>query len=154
MDALPLDDFLKRLDNTETEIHNMVSYGLLYSKNDCCGEPMKLVLKRKRYTWECMHCSSTKSIYRNSLFEVLYCTTFFCCIKELICDSKIFHSILYFVFQIQLKNWLTIIFYFAKDLQNYKIANLMPQMSPKTINNCIVILRDSVSYKWEKFWRI
>lgn len=45
-------------------------------------------------------------------------------------------------------DWLTIIFYFAKDLQNYQICELMPHITSKTLNKCISTIRQTLSDKW------
>lgn len=70
MDKLSLDEFLDYFKYTETGIHNMISHGILYPYNDCCGVKMQLLLKRMKFTWQCKSCRSTKSLLRNSIFEV------------------------------------------------------------------------------------
>jgi transposase-like protein len=44
-----------------------------------------------------------------------------------------------------MRDWLSIIFYYSKDLQIYQICELIPALSKKTICNCIKALRLAVS---------
>ena len=72
-DSLALDEFVKLYDiETEEGIMRMVCQGVLTNANDCCGTMMTLVLKRKKWTWQCRSCASTKSILRQSFFEVRF----------------------------------------------------------------------------------
>ena len=70
MAEVSLEDFLKEYDYNSEGINRMVHEGLLYGNNHCCNNQMKLVLKRGRWTWQCGSCASTKSILRQSFFEV------------------------------------------------------------------------------------
>ena len=50
----------------------------------------------------------------------------------------------YVLFICVLSVWLTIIYYYAKDLQNYQIINIIPHISNKIIHKVILPLRMSI----------
>ena len=71
MDKLSLDEFVGQFTPDSSDgIHKMVTACILTNKNDCCGTKMCLVQKRKKWTWQCYTCLSTKSVLRQSFFEV------------------------------------------------------------------------------------
>ena len=70
-DKQTLEQFLNVFDiETKEGVANILEKGLLHGKNDCCNKDMTLVKKRNKWMWQCGVCRSTKSLLRQSFFEV------------------------------------------------------------------------------------